>query len=382
MTTTMLLAGRDANLEEMFRSAGVVARVPPELFETGAAISAESPDVLIADLRGRSRLPAWLGDWRRRHPAARVVLVTSSPDPELMLAAIRSGVSECLVEPITRAEAQAAIARVITGQMTTTGEIIAFVGAKGGVGTTTVAVNVAAALSKIAGGTLMIDLNTAGGDAALLLGAEPRFSVLDALANTHRADETFFRGLLTETRCGLPLLASPAVPFGAPIDAGRLRALLDFVRQRYRCTILDLPRDGSAAREALRAANVTVIIANQEIATLRSAALLAATIRGGQGGDSVRAILNRYDAGAALDRKDAEESLDLPVMASFPSCYRLLADAANRGEPVATSRHEIGRAFVRFARELARVPEGNERGAGVLSRVGASLSAVFHGGVS
>jgi pilus assembly protein CpaE len=381
MTTTMLLAAHDPTLEELFRSAGVVARVPPELLETGAAISAEPPDVLIADVRGHSRLPAWLTDWRRRHPALRVVLVTSSPDPALMLAAIRSGVSECLVEPITRAEAQAAIGRIVTGQVTTTGEIVAFVGARGGVGTTTVAVNVAAALSKVAGGTLMIDLNTAGGDAALLLGAHSGFSLLDALANTHRADETFFRGLLTETRCGLPLLASPAVPFGAPLEAGRLRALLEFVRQRYRYTILDVPRAGSAAPEALRAAGVTVIVANQEIATLRSAALMAAAVRSGQGVDPVRAILNRYDPGAALDKKDAEESTGVPVMACFPSCYGVVADAANRGEPVSTSRHEIGRAFARFARALARVPEGTERGAGVLSRVGSSLSAVFTGGV-
>jgi pilus assembly protein CpaE len=379
MITTMLLAGHDADLEELFRSAGLVTRVPPELFETGAAISAASPDVLIADLRGRSRLPGWLTDWRRCHAAARVVLVISSPDPELMLAAIRNGVSECLVEPITRAEAQAAIARIMTGQMTTTGEILAFVGAKGGVGTTTVAVNVAAALSKAAGGTLMIDLNTTGGDAALLLGADPRFSLLDALANTHRADETFFRGVLTETRCGLPLLASPAVPFGAPLDAERLGALLDFVRQRYRYTILDVPRAGSAAREALRAAGVVVIVANQEIATLRSAALMAAAVRS-QSVDSVRAILNRYDPGAALDKTDAEQSTGLHVVARFPSCYRLVAEAANRGEPVSASKHEIGRAFTRFARDLARVPEATERGAGVLSRVGASLSAVFNGG--
>lgn len=381
MTTTMLLAGHDADLEELFRSAGVVARVPPQLFETGAAISEDVPDVLIADLRGRSRLPAWLTDWRQRHPAVRVVLVTSSPDPALMLAAIRSGVSECLVEPITRAEAQAAIGRIMTGHLTTTGEILAFVGARGGVGTTTVAVNVAAALSRLAGGTLMIDLNTASGDAALLLGADPRFSLLDALANTHRADETFFRGLLTDTRCGLPLLAAPAVPFGAAIEAGRLRALLDFVRQRYRYTIVDVPRAGSAAREALRAAGVTVIVTNQEIATLRSTALMANAIRSDQSVDPARMILNRYDPGAALEKKDAEELTGLPVVACFPSCYRLIADAANRGEPICASKHDIGRAFARCARELARIPNGTARGAGVLSRVGASLSAVFHGGV-
>ena len=77
-----------------------------------------------------------------------------------------------------------------------------FVGAKGGVGTTTVAVNVATALAKLAGTerTLLIDLHVANGDAAVFLGAEPRFSIVDALENTHRLDEAFFRGLIVRTQ--------------------------------------------------------------------------------------------------------------------------------------------------------------------------------------
>ena len=380
MTTTILMAGNNPDVEELFRSAGLVTRVAAELFETGASVTAQPPDVLIADLRGRSRLPAWLSDWKRRSPGTPVVLVTRSPDPALMLAAMRSGISECLVEPITRADAQAAIGRVTRGEAAGTGEIFAFVGAKGGVGTTTVAINAAAAISRAAGGTLLIDLNLAGGDAAVLLGADPRFSVLDALANTDRADETFFRGLLTDTPCGLPLLASPAAPFGSAIDPARLRALLEFVRQRYRYTVIDVPRAGSASREVLDAAGVVVIVANQELATLRSAAVLAAAARDAHGVEAIHAVLNRYDDNAPLDKNDVEETVGLPVLARIPSHYRVVADAANRGEPVVTSKHEIGRAIARFAGELARLPrERRTRGMGMLSRVGASLAATFNG---
>ena len=110
--------------------------------------------------------------------------------PTIMLEAMRAGVNECIVEPLSVSELQAALKRLV-GSLTThdRGEVFAFVGAKGGVGATTIAVNVATALAKRKpGSTLLIDLNVACGDAAVFLGSEPRFSVLDALDNVKRLD--------------------------------------------------------------------------------------------------------------------------------------------------------------------------------------------------
>ena len=77
------------------------------------------------------------------------------------------------------------------------GQVVAFVGGKGGVGTTTLAVNVATVLARGgASSTLLIDLHVAYGDAALFVGAEPRFSVADALENIQRLDDTFLRTLV------------------------------------------------------------------------------------------------------------------------------------------------------------------------------------------
>src|SRR5690606_24286272 len=89
------------------------------------------------------------------------------------------------------------------------GEVYAVIGAKGGVGATTVAVNVATMLNKLRpSSTLLMDLHCTYGDAALFLGAEPRFSIVDALENMSRMDATFFRSLLTKTKSGVQLLAS------------------------------------------------------------------------------------------------------------------------------------------------------------------------------
>src|SRR5262249_59307217 len=97
-----------------------------------------------------------------------------------------------------------------------TGELYAVLGAKGGVGATTVAVNVATALASTKKSTLLIDLHSGGGDAALFLGAEPRFSVLDALENTHRLHAALLKGLVVKTTAGPYPPPPPRPAWAAP----------------------------------------------------------------------------------------------------------------------------------------------------------------------
>src|SRR5690606_20918452 len=107
------------------------------------------PDVIVIDIRDQSHLPAALPLLKRQHPTTGVVIVASKLDPALLLEAMRSGVNEFVTDPISESELQAAIARVLAQRpsATTAGEVYAFIGAKGGVGTTTVAVNSATAIA-------------------------------------------------------------------------------------------------------------------------------------------------------------------------------------------------------------------------------------------
>ena len=115
-----------------------------------------------------------------------------------------------------------------------------------------VAVNVATALAQLQkDSTLFIDLHVANGDAAVFLGSEPKFSIVDALENSHRMDEAFFRGLIAKTKAGVDLLASSDRVIVAPIDVRRVRALIDFAARHYRYIVLDVPRTDAAVLEAL-----------------------------------------------------------------------------------------------------------------------------------
>ena len=109
-------------------------------------------------------------------------------------------------------------------------------------GTTTVAVNVATTLARLVpGSTLLVDLHVANGDAAVFLGAEPRFSIVDALENTHRLDEAFFRNVIVKTKAGVDLLASSERMMTSPLDVRRIRTLLEMAERHYRYVVLDIP---------------------------------------------------------------------------------------------------------------------------------------------
>jgi pilus assembly protein CpaE len=320
---------------------------------------AQLPDVIIVDTRGARGIPSSLAAVKRQHPGVGILVVGSESDPTVLLEAMRAGANEFLQEPIKRPALEEAVTRLIAHRAApaAAGELFAFVGAKGGVGTTTAAVNVATALSKVSpGGSLLIDLHLTHGDASVLFGAEPRFSIVDALENTHRFDDAYFRGLVTATPAGPDLLGSSdraLLPYG---DVQRFRAVVEFAIQLYRYVVLDVPRSDGAALDALDVASQIVVVANQELAAARSASRLAAALRHRYGRDRVIVIVSRADKQADISKADIEKVVGSKVEHLLPSDYRLALQALNRGRPLALDNHNaLAAGFRDLARALAKV---------------------------
>jgi pilus assembly protein CpaE len=352
----ILVAPGDRQLAETLIAAGADVTTAGSL--EALQVSGSAARMLIVDVRDQSGIPAAVSSIRRSHPSLGIVLIASKPDPAMMLDAIRTGVNELLTEPINVEDVRAALDRMASrsaSQSTKSGKTYAFLGAKGGVGTTTVAVNVATALSHAkAGRVLLIDLHPAHGDAALFLGAEPRFSIIDALENTHRMDAAFFKGLVEHTKAGVDLLASSDRLLVAPVDTQRVRALLEFVARTYDHVVVDAPRSDSAMLDALESAAIIVIVANQELSTVRGAARMAATLRQRYGRERVQIVVSRYDTVSEIGQEDIERATGGAVRHLFPSNYRLAINALNKGQPLVIENHnKLSASFVGFARSLA-----------------------------
>jgi pilus assembly protein CpaE len=354
----------DRQLEQLLRSRGltVVSWMERDLAAKALQASAAAHFVMI-DLRDEPRMPSSLESFCRQHPAVPVLLLVSSLDPAVMLDAMRAGVKECLQYPFTVEELDAALARLAAYRETGPGgDVFAFLGAKGGVGTTTAAVNVATDLSLMnAGSVLLIDLHLAYGDAAIYLGAEPKYSIADAIENTHRLDGAFLKSLCVKTKAGPELLASPDRNLALPVDAGRVRTLIDAAARYYRFVVLDLCRTDPAVLDGLDSVKKILVIANQELATVRAASRMSTTLNQRYGKDRVALAVSRYDPNAGIGQSDIERVTGSHIDHLIPSDYRVALEALNTGRPLALSNQtRLAGSLKVLARELANLPVGVE----------------------
>ena len=353
-----IVGASDRQLEELLRGPGVRLKslAVADLLAL-AQPSASQPDVVVLDLRETAALPPTLTTLKRQHPTTGVVIVAARMDPVLMLEAMRAGVNEWVADPVTAAELNAAIERVGNARVVAKqGQIFAFVGAKGGVGTTTTVINVATALAQAVEDerTLLMDFHLSYGDAAVFLGSEPRFSVADAMENTHRLDEAFFESLVVQSKStGVHLLASAERAVGT-VDLRRIATLLTFAASHYRYTFLDVPRSEAAVLDSLEGVAQILIVANQELATVRNAGRIAATLRQRYGKDRVKIVISRYDKQSEINTEDVARVVGSPVKHTVPSDYRAALNALNKGRPIALDKDsKLAPAFQSLAFELA-----------------------------
>lgn len=357
MITVTLVGPRDGEIENLIRKAAMqVTHADGPGLASLAAPSARQPDVVVIDVRGATEVPAVIPALKRHHPQTGVVLVTASLEPALLLEAMRAGVNELVCDPVMQADLEKAIHRVVRQRTVSTGRVFAVIGAKGGVGATTVAVNIATTLGSATkpDRTLLMDLHQTGGDAAVFLGAEPRFSIIDALENTHRLDMVFLRSLVTQVAPHVDLLASSDRAVAGQADPSTIRTVIDAVTSAYRFTVLDVPRSDGSVLDALDRASTIVVVANQELATVKSASRLAVSLRQRYGREKVTVVLSRSDRRADIGHADVERVIGMPVAHTFPSDYRTALQALNKGRPVALDNHnELSSSFRRFALQLA-----------------------------
>jgi pilus assembly protein CpaE len=360
VTSALTVVGqRDAKLEELVRASGHVTTVT-WLADLSTLLDAKAsqPDVVLIDVRRAPVVPSQLATLKRQHPGTNVILLASKLDPTLMLEGMRAGVNECIAEPLQQADIDAALTRLLGQQPKgVSGPIFAFVGAKGGVGTTTTAVNVATTLTKLSrAGALLMDLHLAYGDAAVFLGADARFSLLDALENLHRLDAQFLKSLTCRTASGLELLASADRPATRLLDVRRLGSVIQLAASQYAYTVLDVPRSDLTVLDSLDDAANIVVVANQELATVRNAGRMAAALRARYPKTSVTTVINRTDGRSEINQQDVEKVVGSTIAHQVPSDYRRALTAMHKGRPLALDNHnQLSASFTALARDLAGV---------------------------
>ena len=391
MAARTMLVSADQELARMLESPSVrLTTVSVSgLDEALAGPMALQLDVIVLDLRDGGSLPAPIALYKRAHPSTAVVMITSTLDAAVMLRAMRAGVNECVTAPFSRSDLEEAIDRVTARVPPTTtaaaGDLYAFIGATGGIGTTTMAVNVATALAQEApGNTLFIDLHLSYGDAADFFAVRPRFSVIDALENASRLDKTVFGGLIASSKTGVDVMASAGRPVGS-IDATQVRAVLSFALRHYRYTVLDVPRSDAPLLDALEEVRKIVLVANQQVMSIKNGSRLLTMLRHRYNEARLMVALTRYDPKAEIGQDDVERVFGVSVAHTVPNDYLVALQALNRGRPLLLDNHSsLADSYQCMARDLRGEADRPKRARGFFqSLTGRRTSVRCHcGGIS
>ncbi len=322
------------------------------------------PDVVIVDIRGdAASAMAGIERLRAASPSAGVFAVATSAEPDLILQAMRAGANEFFVFPPAEDTFHGAIRRTAARRETTQGArpaatTLVFFGAKGGAGTTTLAVNCGVELARTAKrSTVIVDLKSGLGEVALFLGVKPRYSVLDAIDNLHRLDREFLRELVVKHKSGLEILAG-SDHFDRPsaTDATAHRGALPPADAAVRVS-----RDRRWQPDQLlhggRAVRVRPDVPGRRTPTYRRSATRSACSSGsansGPRGERVRFLLNRAAEPYPIPLKQIETALGHPIHHMFPSDYKTVSAALNSGVPLAMAGNsELATQFDLFTRRV------------------------------
>jgi len=361
------LVGLIVSGEEEFRKhVGRLLRsgpVPVSLIDDRVPRDATPPDLVIVDIRDdASSAMAGIERLRAASAGAAIFAVALAADPDVILQAMRAGANEFFTWPPAEDVFQGAIRRTAARRETTQGTrptatTLVFFGAKGGAGTTTIAVNCGVELARLSKkATVIVDLKSGLGEVALFLGVRPRYSVLDAIDNLHRLDREFLRELVVKHKSGLEILAG-SDQFDRPRAAagGAIEELLRLLARQYEYIVVDAGSQiNSCTVAVLYAADTMFLVANPDVPSVRNAQRLLDRVRQlGACGERVRVLLNRAAEPYPIPPKQIENALGHPIHHTFPSDYKTVSTALNSGVPLAlTGNTDLAAQFDSFTRHV------------------------------
>jgi pilus assembly protein CpaE len=331
------------------------------------------PDLVVVDIRSdASSGMAAIERLRTSSQGLAIFAVAAASEPDLILQAMRAGANEFFPwHNVEGTQAARAMEESFTGAVRRTATrreaasagakppcvTHAFLGAKGGAGTTTVAVNCGVELARLTKRpTIVIDLKPCLGEVALFLGVRPRFTVLDAIENLHRLDKDFLKELVAKHKSGLDILAG-SEQFDRPNaqDAGALEELLRVLTRAYDYVVIDAGNMINACvAAALYAADTIFLVTNPDVPSIRNAQRLVDRVRQlGAGSERVKILLNRASDQNLVAPKQIETALGYGIHHTFSSDYRTVSTALNSGVPLSmTNNSEISSQFDSFTRQL------------------------------
>jgi pilus assembly protein CpaE len=323
---------------------------------------APTPNVIILETEGNTDILTGLDDLAGVcDPGTRVIVIGTASDIAPYRELVRRGVNDYVIGPVEVLDVVRSICSLFSAsEAVTVGRMIAVVGAKGGVGASTVAHNIAWHIARdVALDSVVIDLDLAFGTASLDYNQDPVQGIANAVFSPDRLDSSFMERLLAKCTDNLSLLAAPAAldqvyDFGA--DA--FDSIFDTLRMTTPCIVLDVPHQWTAwTRRALVGADDILIVAEPDLANMRNTKNLMNMLKSARPND--RPPLYCINQTGMAKRPEIElrafaKTIEAQPIATVPFDSKTFGTAANNGQMIAeiSANHRAARMFQQMARRL------------------------------
>ena len=316
------------------------------------------PTIAVVDLNSDSERAFTVAEelkFKLSH--VRMVITSPNSDPETILRAMRSGAEEFLTQPFNWPEVFKsfdAIRKKIdihTNRSSDRGRIIAVSSNKGGVGSTTVATNLAANLATHKKSVCLVDLVLQFGSVTSFLNIEATYTILDLAKNLKRIDPLFLDGSLVKHGSGIRVLAEPFYAEDARrITPADIDEILDVLAQSFDFVIVDTPKDfGEMLALVLDKAHLILFATEMDVPSLKSAhRAFELYERMGIYDKKIRLILNRYVKSKLMSLESVERALGVKVFWTLPNNYPVAIAAVNQGLSIeeCDPRSDIAKSYV------------------------------------
>jgi len=320
--------------------------------------------------------------------AGDVFLTSQNMDPEILIEALRIGAKEFFPQPINKEDVKIAMIKLKRqkkgenedGEIKK-GKIINVFGSRGGVGSTTIAVNLASSLATLEGSSsvALIDMKPIIGEISTILNVESTFSWLEVTKNISRLDPTYIMSILSKHSSGIYVLPSPvelsddytANPQALPTLLRLMQTMFDFI-------VIDSGQClDDSSMEVLKISDSVLLVCVLSLPCIINLKRLQDTFQKYcyPEEEKIKIIVNRFVKKSNISIKDAEESLHKKISLSIPNAYKISMNAIEQGQPLCTIAQ--GTEIWRKYRELAStfpvngaIKRKKEKGKGVFSIFG------------
>lgn len=304
------------------------------------------PDIgFIAMDSDPARATKLIAETLQKCPSCTILVSSSSTDGRIILESMRAGAKEYLTEPLRPEDLSAALQRVkrhAAGASASTKQgcqIFGVAGSTGGVGTSSIAVNLACALAADPGNSVvLLDLDVALGDADVFLDTIPEYTLADVAQNVERLDLTLLKKSLTKHSTGVHLLPRPMqLEDVRLITPDKLQRVLGLLKSSFTHIVIDISKSYSELDMlALRAADQVLMVTQLDLPCLRNVVRLLMTFDDDDElREKVRVVVNRvgYDSGQ-ISLKKARDTIGRSVFWQIPNDYRVMVEVRNNGVPL------------------------------------------------